>query len=121
MLARLAALNAERRAEEAAGTVRWLRPAFQAPAAAGTQGGLGIGASVEKRASASAAPSPWPGDLAGQMEAVRAVLEGQGGASSVSDVARAFVRAKPSDVAEVLAALARFRLVHALADGRYAA
>lgn len=121
VLARLAALNAERRAEEASGTVRWLRPAFQAPAAAGTQGGLGIGASVEKRAAASAAPRAWPGDLAGQMEAVRAVVEGQGGASSVSDVAGAFVRARPSAVAEVLAALARFGLVHALDDGRYAA
>jgi hypothetical protein len=31
-LERLVALNAERSAEEAAGTIRWLRPAFQAPA-----------------------------------------------------------------------------------------
>jgi hypothetical protein len=30
-LARLVALNAERTAEEATGTIRWLRPDYQAP------------------------------------------------------------------------------------------
>ena len=41
VLDRLVALNAERRAEEEAGTVRYLRPAFQNPGASG-QGGLDL-------------------------------------------------------------------------------
>ncbi len=36
LLERLVALNAMRAAEEAQGTIRWLRPAFQAPGAAQT-------------------------------------------------------------------------------------
>ena len=46
ILARLVALNQERRAEEARGLVRWLRPEYQAPAARrivlGEQGKLEI-------------------------------------------------------------------------------
>ena len=45
LLERLVALNAKRAAEEAAGTVRWLRPDFQDPA---------------RRAAAAAAPAPQP-------------------------------------------------------------
>jgi hypothetical protein len=45
LLERLVALNAQRAAEEAAGTVRWLRPAFQDPA---------------RRAAAAVAPAPQP-------------------------------------------------------------
>jgi hypothetical protein len=45
LLERLVALNAQRAAEEAAGTVRWLRPAFQDPA---------------RRAAAAAAPALQP-------------------------------------------------------------
>ncbi|MBK6862040.1 MAG: hypothetical protein IPG91_00005, partial [Ideonella sp.] len=41
LLERLVALNAKRAAEEAAGTVRWLRPEFQARAH-GAQAGLGV-------------------------------------------------------------------------------
>jgi hypothetical protein len=40
ILERLVALNAERVAEEAAGTIRWLRPAFQAPGS--TQAAIGL-------------------------------------------------------------------------------
>jgi hypothetical protein len=52
LLERLVALDAKRAAEEAAGTVRWLRPEFQARASAGqgTQAGL------------DAAPEREPGD-----------------------------------------------------------
>ncbi|WP_439115572.1 hypothetical protein [Hydrogenophaga sp.] len=45
LLERLVALNAQRAAEEAAGTVRWLRPTFQDPA---------------RRAAAAAVPAPQP-------------------------------------------------------------
>jgi len=49
LLQRLVALNAQRAAEEAAGTVRWLRPEFQDPAQRAQRG-----------AAAAAAPAPQP-------------------------------------------------------------
>lgn len=85
LLTRLLALNHARAAEEAAGTVRWLRPAFQNPAQPSqpTQGTLGmgmvgtvvLGAGRSGAASAAAdgpAPTvqPWPATLPEQMRAI---------------------------------------------------
>ena len=67
VLARLVALNAARRAEEAAGHVRHLRPAFQAPAAA-PQSALALPAAAAPEA---AAPRrPWPDTFAERITAV---------------------------------------------------
>lgn len=96
LLTRLVALNAKRAAEEKAGTVRWLRPAFQnpaakpeAPAAAPQNEELFEGEAeeqvatatskktspkVSKTASADTTAQPWPATLPDQVRAVAAVL-----------------------------------------------
>ncbi len=53
LLERLVALNAKRAAEEAAGTVRWLRPEFQARSA-GAQAGLDVAPEDDDTAAAPA-------------------------------------------------------------------
>jgi hypothetical protein len=84
LLTRLLALNHTRAAEEAAGAVRWLRPAFQNPQTAAvrpTQATLGIGGvaahPIGKAAPARSAeppPQPWPATLPEQMRAVADLL-----------------------------------------------
>jgi hypothetical protein len=102
LLERLVALNAQRAAEEAAGTVRWLRPEFQDPALRAAaaappsapvaeQTGIdGLESEAEAQArtdaasdgaqAAAAAPAvataaqPWPGSLPEQVRAVALLL-----------------------------------------------
>ena len=81
LLERLVALNAKRAAEEAAGTVRWLRPEFQNPGAAGgTQATMDVDTEPDTDTPAPAAPAapapkrPWPTDLHEQIKAVAEVL-----------------------------------------------
>ena len=94
LLQRLVALNAERAAEEAAGTVRWLRPEFQAPeVAAGkaqrkqTQTELGI---EETDTAMAEGKRPWPTSLPEQMRAVYEVLAGADTALAEADIAARF-------------------------------
>ena len=73
------ALNAKRAAEEAAGTVRWLRPDFQRRAAGGTQTAIDTGDGDEPEAAApppAAAPPKraWPSGLPEQIKAIAEVL-----------------------------------------------
>jgi hypothetical protein len=119
-VARLVALNAERRAEEEAGLVRWLRPSFQAPGADAQQGTLGIEAAATQAVESASKPS-WPKGLAEQAQAVRGAVAGAGRAVSAEEVARAFTRAPRDGVAAVLDALRALGLVRAVDDGRYAA
>lgn len=85
-LAHLVALNAQRAAEEAAGRVRWLRPAFQNPAVA-RQAPLslsneelhahiprGLEANLASKPSAAITTQPWPATLPEQVRAVAAIL-----------------------------------------------
>ncbi|CQR42337.1 Putative Type II restriction enzyme, methylase subunit (fragment) [Thiomonas sp. CB3] len=83
LLTRLLALNHARAAEEAAGTVRWLRPAFQHPqpsAAPPTQATLGMEGAGAQPVAAAAERSPeppaqpWPSTLPKQMRAVADLL-----------------------------------------------
>lgn len=87
LLERLVDLNTRRAAEEAQGTIRWLRPEFQNPAApkAGQQSAIELvggapapEADAEDEAppptAAPAARMPWPADLPAQMRAVADVL-----------------------------------------------
>ena len=62
----LEALRAGRAAEEAAGTIRWLHPAYQAPAGQTTQTGLNITTKDTKgtKGKASKAKEAWPKPLA---------------------------------------------------------
>ena len=89
ILERLAALNAERAAEEAAGQVRWLRPEFQHPrepqpvqAEMGLSRPTHSAPSAAKEGGASPSPTrtdpqriPWPATLPEQVAAVARVLE----------------------------------------------
>ncbi len=87
LLERLVALNARRAAEEASGTVRWLRPEFQNPTAvpagrSAEQGRLELeddpantDTTVDVTAvTSSAARRPWPSSLPEQIKAVAELL-----------------------------------------------
>lgn len=114
LLSRLVALNAERRAEEARGQVRWLRPAYQLPRlghrvpGAEEQGKLDVGLPP-----GLPEPRPWPEEPRAQFGAVRELLDASDAPLSPEDVARAFKgRLTPTRrrrVGEVLTILADLR------------
>ena len=113
VLTRLVALNAERRAEEVAGRVRFLRPAFQAPGA--SQAGLDLATPPRpSEAPVVADARPWPEALAARTVAVRQAVAA--GAQTPDAVAARFVGARRADVSEVLDALAELGLVRAAGD-----
>ena len=92
ILERLAALNAERAAEEAAGHVRWLRPSYQLPRFA-----TGVAAKSGLAPGASGAPVPkdaafFPSDRYEQPLAVEALLMAGGEAKNAAELARSFKR-----------------------------
>ncbi len=80
LLERLVALNADRAREEAAGHIRWLRPAFQNPQAslaavdAEKQPKTASTATVEPAAPAAAEKSPWPATLPEQIALLARLL-----------------------------------------------
>jgi hypothetical protein len=124
IVARVVALNAERVAEEAAGTIRWLRPAFQAPdearrrAAATAQ--IEMPVAEPPPATATVAADAWPTDAPAQFIALRAALSR--GPASAGEIARRFRNAprgpKLAGMLETLAALGQAR---PLQGGRYIA
>lgn len=123
IVSRVVALNAERVAEEAAGTVRWLRPEFQAPeetrrraAAAAVQTEMPVG---------DAAPVPgadaWPKNAPAQFVALRAALS-RGGPGSAAEVARRFRNApRGQKIPSMLQTLAALGQARTLEGGRYTA
>ncbi len=116
IVARLVALNRERAAEEAAGQVRWLRPAFQAPAETrrkAEQAAMDIG-------QAAASLPPWPKDAPAQFVALRAAL-GRDAPSAPADLARQFRGAKPGKVAAMLETLAALGQARQAGAGRWLA
>lgn len=96
LLARLVALNAQRAAEEAKGTIHWLRPAFQAPSQ-GQQAAIAMPEQVAltakgkkgKSPKASAA-QPWPASMLEQVKAVADVLAKTGTAMDLDAIAAHF-------------------------------
>ncbi|MBP6637476.1 MAG: class I SAM-dependent DNA methyltransferase, partial [Sulfuritalea sp.] len=80
LLERLVALNADRAREEAAGHIRWLRPAFQNPQAslaavdAEKQPKTASTATAEPATPAAAEKSPWPATLPEQMALLARLL-----------------------------------------------
>ncbi|TNC74148.1 class I SAM-dependent DNA methyltransferase [Rubellimicrobium roseum] len=91
LLARLVALNAERRAEEARGQVRWLRPAYQAPRLGAKVPGAEQQREMEVPLPANLPDSrAWPDEPRHQFSEVRVLLEEAVVALSPEDVARAF-------------------------------
>ena len=122
LLERLVALNAKRAAEEAAGTVRWLRPEFQARSG-GTQAGLDVAPEDEavagEPAAARAAPvarRPWPAGLPEQIKAVAELLATSPTPLALADLearfqARGRWRERLPVILDTLAALGRARPV----------
>ena len=131
LLERLVALNAKRAAEEAAGTIRWLRPEFQAPASSavqGTQAGLDVGTDEAEDAAAppAAAPvvvkRPWPTGLPEQIKAVAELLAASPQPLALADIearfqARGRWRERLPVILDTLAALGRARAVAGDAAG----
>jgi hypothetical protein len=122
ILPRIVVLNQERRAEEAKGIVRWLRPEYQAPAAkriaVGEQGQLDI----TQVPSAAEAPrkAAWPKTLPERVTTIRGLLAEQQRPADLEELARRFQRAPRDDVQEVLNALVALGLARRLDDNRYA-
>ncbi len=97
LLLRLVALNAQRATEEAAGTVRWLRPQFQQQTGQGEQVALdtSVEPSTDDQATAKTPklalpPRPWPTEVTEQIKAVAQVLAGAGHSLDVQGIAAHF-------------------------------
>lgn len=97
LLVRLVELNAKRAAEEAAGTVRWLRPEFQ-NSGQGEQVAMEAEAEAEvseddaqpKPAKVAVAQRPWPTGVTEQIKTVAEVLAASGRSLDLEDVAGHF-------------------------------
>jgi hypothetical protein len=116
-VARVVALNAARVAEEAAGTIRWLRPEFQAPEETrrkAVQAELAV-----PEATLPSAPA-WPKDLPAQLVALRSTIAR--GPASAQEVARRFKGAPRADkLREMLATLAALGQARGVGAGRFTA
>ena len=106
VLTRLVQLNQQRAAEEAAGTVRYLRPAYQAPAGYGPGQQQGTMALTTTAAAATdvapAEAQPWPADLAQQMQALRAVVQAAAAPLTAKQAAARFRGTKAAKVQPLL-------------------
>lgn len=121
LLARLVALNHARAAEEKAGTVRYLRPAYQAPGQ--QQAALPLPTTGPAAvAAADTAAQPWPAELAQQMQAVRAVVAQAAAPITAAQVAARFRRTRATQVQPLLATLTALSLLrHLEPENAYAA
>jgi len=113
ILANIVALNAQRRAEEADGFVRWLRPEYQAPNAPAMQQALGGLIPVEA-APAARRKQPWPSTLTEQVRAIKDVLRATPN-QTAQQIAAAFKpasRTRVQEILDTLTALGQTREVH---------
>jgi hypothetical protein len=98
ILTRLVALNAERAAEEAKGTVRWLRPEYQAPVGSGSKQQAAVQgklvedeeASLPPATATANSPREWPDELPAQAATLTEVLASLSAPASVEDIAAHF-------------------------------
>lgn len=119
LLVRLVELNAKRTAEEAAGTVRWLRPEFQQQVTQGEQAEIDTGADEEgapETAHVPASKRPWPAGLPEQIKAVAEVLGSAGKPLALDTIVANFTargrwRDRLPTILETLEALGRARKV----------
>ena len=121
IVARLAALNQERAAEEAQGRVHWLRPAYQQPRGAAAPQTRTLALVTSTDAPARARPR-FPADRYEQPLAIQAALR-SAGPIAPPDLARRFsggARLEPR-ISRVLATLHRYGHVERLPDGRWMA
>jgi len=119
ILQRLVDLNAERRAEEEEGHVRYLRPEYQAPETVETQAELELDVEIGGDG-APTEPLDWPSGLKARAQVVRAVMTHADEPLTVEEVAQHFHRARRSDVRELLETLEALGHVGAINDGAYA-
>jgi hypothetical protein len=123
LLVRLVELNAKRAAEEAAGTVRWLRPEFQ-QAGQGEQVAMEAEADPEapeddaqpKPVKVAVAQRPWPTGVTEQIKTVAEVLAAAGRSLDLDGVAEHFSgrgrwRDRLPTLLDTLVALGRVRLI----------
>jgi hypothetical protein len=103
LLARIVALNAERRAEEAAGHIRWLRPDFQAPALAIPVARTLEGFVEEAPAATPRHKQPWPAAIPDQFRAVKESLRIR--PATAQQIASSFRPASRTRVVEILTTL----------------
>lgn len=103
ILASIVSLNAQRSAEERSGTVRWLRPEYQAPQQVAVQTMLAGVAPVEGPAPARR-KQPWPATLPEQVRAVKDSLRAMP-MQNVQQIAAGFKPASRTRVAEILETL----------------
>lgn len=117
LLERLVALNAKRAAEEAAGTVRWLRPDFQQRGTDGMPTAITAGDDVEIATAQPAAPlpkQPWPAGLPEQIKGIADMLAAQPRPLALADLEARFAargrwRERLPVILDTLAALGRAR------------
>ena len=104
LLIRLVALNAARAAEEAQGTVRYLRPSLQAPAGEqlGLTGDTGPGDGEAEADDAATTARPWPKEGFAQFTALRDVILSRDGLWPLAEISRAFKGARPEELALLL-------------------
>ena len=124
ILTHLCALNAQRAAEERAGTIRYLRPAFQNPASTATQTTLTTPDAGEVSKSTTPVPQskiPWPKTLAEQAQSVRTALAALIAPADAETLASSFKNANSERIAELLETLASLGQARALPDGTYIA
>ena len=118
ILTRVVALNAQRAAEEASGTIRHLRPEYQAKSIPPVQAELHT---LSKRAHSAADPGdlksparksaratklPWPKTMAERTKAIDTYLATEPQPITLAALTKKFTRAKEADVQEILETLA---------------
>ena len=121
LLDRLVDLNAKRAIEEAAGTVRWLRPDFQQGTMLGEQTEIEVEADEDEQPSSIPAIAPverrpWPSGLPEQIKAVADVLAASGQPLRLEAIAEHFKsrgrwRDRLPTIVDTLEALGRVRKV----------
>lgn len=116
LLAKLVELNARRAAEEQKGTVRWLRPEFQAPGAAVQIETVTSKVPKVKPPKAVARPR-WPKSDPPKYALVVEVLAALHGSAPLEDILSAIEGAEINDVVNVLACLAAAQRTALVDDG----
>jgi hypothetical protein len=119
IVARVVALNAQRRAEEAEGLVRWLRPEFQAPEEARR-------AATQTTLDVDEAPITdtiqWPrDDTAGQYIVLRGALARAAGPTTPAELARQVKGAPRAKLGEMLRVLTALGQARSAGNGKFIA
>ena len=125
ILTRLVKLNQERTAEEQAGHIRYLRPEYQrsgVPAPGQQQLGidLGVTTAAEPLTAAATGPQEWPKELAGQMQAIRTLVQQAGQPLTGVQVASQFKRVKVDKIQPLLDTLTALALLRLTPENTYA-